>query len=70
MNRRNMFLKVILTGEPVLADIALPIPPLFFLRLAVLAQSDDSHVVGHDIVPPCDGVAQGYSAVLVFAVKC
>ena len=68
MNRRNMFLKVILTGEPVLADIALPIPPLFFLRLAVLAQLNGGNVATHDPVGG-DGIAQTHAAVLVLAMK-
>ena len=57
VNGGNVLLKVILPSEPVLADVALPVPALLLLRLAVFAEGDDAHVVGHDIVSPCNGIA-------------
>lgn len=63
---RVVLLQVVLSGEPVLADVALPVPALLLLQPAVLAEGDaaarDDGLVG-------DGVAEGDPAVLVFAVQ-
>ncbi len=59
---------MVLASKSVLADVALPVPALLFLRLAVLAQLDGGNVATHDTV--CgDGIAQTHAAVLVLAMK-
>ena len=56
MYGRDVFLKVVLASESVLADVTLPIPALLFLRLTILAQLDGSNVAAHDTVVG-DGIA-------------
>jgi hypothetical protein len=65
-----MLLKVILASESVLANFTLPVPAFLFLQFAVFAQGHDSaHVVGHDVVTPCYGVAEGYADILVLTMQ-
>lgn len=65
---------MILSGKSVLANVALPVSPLLFLRLPILAERDAAAAAGADgdgvaVVANRDGFTHRDAAVLVLAVK-
>ena len=69
VNRRHVLLQMIFARKSVLANVALPVASLFFLRFSVFSECDGSDGDAAHAAVPGDGVTERDAAVLVFAVK-